>query len=182
MKKILFLSLIILSLSENLRFLKDEIPNIKEIKKLANFDKAMDNINGVVDSQKYIAESFKTTLNTTIRSKLKINDYSKLNGKTRMILYNGIERDYQNNEKVNQLFNTLKLKTDEQKIVRNLIEESEYLDKSLLTNIQVLYNSYDSNNDSDISFASIIIINVNNDDEELNVLIFYSFFFLEEYI
>ena len=50
MKKILFLSLIILSLSENLRFLKDEISNIKEIKKLANFDKAMDNINGVVDS------------------------------------------------------------------------------------------------------------------------------------
>ena len=46
-----------------------------------------------------------------------------------MILYNRIERDYQNNEKVNQLFNTLKLKTDEQKIVRNLIEESEYLDK-----------------------------------------------------
>ena len=76
MKKILFLSLIILSLSENLRFLKDEIPNIKEIKKLVNFDKAMDNINGVVDSQKYIAESFKTTLNTTIRSKLKINCYS----------------------------------------------------------------------------------------------------------
>ena len=99
-----------------------------------------------------------------------------------MILYNRIERDYQNNEKVNQLFNTLKLKTDEQKIVRNLIEESEYLDKSLLTNIQVLYNPYDSNNHSDISFASIIIINVNNDDEELNVLIFYSFFFLEEYI
>ena len=30
-----------------------------------------------------------------------------------MILYNRIERDYQNNEKVNQLFNTLKLKTDE---------------------------------------------------------------------
>ena len=76
MKKILFLFLIILSLSETLRFLKDEIPNIKEIKKLANFDKAMDNINGVVDSQKYIAESFKTTLNTTIRSKLKINCYS----------------------------------------------------------------------------------------------------------
>ena len=50
MKKILFLSLIILSLSENLCFLKDEIPNIKEIKKLVNFDKAMDNINGVVDS------------------------------------------------------------------------------------------------------------------------------------
>ena len=99
-----------------------------------------------------------------------------------MILYNRIERDYQNNEKVNQLLKTLKLKTHEQKIVRNLIEESEYLDKSLLTNIQVLYNSYDSNNDSDISFASIIIINVNNDDEELNVLIFYSFFFLEEYI
>ena len=86
----------------------------------------MDNINGVVDSQKYIAESFKTTLNTTIKSKLKINCYSKLNGRTRMILYNRIERDYWNNEKVNQLFNTLKLKTDEQKIVRNLIEESEY--------------------------------------------------------
>ena len=83
----------------------------------------MDNINGVVDSQKYIAESFKTTLNTTIKSKLKINCYSKLNGRTRMILYNRIERDYWNNEKVNQLFNTLKLKTDEQKIVRNLIEE-----------------------------------------------------------
>ena len=99
-----------------------------------------------------------------------------------MILYNGIERDYQNNEKVNQLFNTLKLKTDEQKIVRNLIEESEYLDKSLLTNIQVLCDPYDSNNDSDISLTSIIINNVNNDDEELNVLIFYSFFFLEEYI
>ena len=94
-----------------------------------------------------------------------------------MILYNRIERDYQNNEKVNQLFNTLKLKTHEQKIVRNLIEESEYLDKSLWTNIQVLYNPYDSNNDSDISFASIIINNVNNDDEEFNVLIFYSFFF-----
>ncbi len=54
----------------------------------------MDNINGVVDSQKYIAESFKTTLNTTIRLKLKINCYSNLNGRTRMILYNGIERDY----------------------------------------------------------------------------------------
>ena len=94
-----------------------------------------------------------------------------------MILYNRIERDYWNNEKVNQLFNTLKLKTDEQKIVRNLIEESEYLDKSLWTNIQVLYNPYDSNNDSNISFASIIINNVNNDDEEFNVLIFYSFFF-----
>jgi hypothetical protein len=88
-----------------------------------------------------------------------------------MILYNGIERDYWNNEKVNQLFNTLKLKTDEQKIVRNLIEESEYLDKSLWTNNQVLYNPYDSNNESDISLASIIINNVNNDDEELNVLI-----------
>ena len=94
-----------------------------------------------------------------------------------MILYNRIERDYWNNEKVNQLFNTLKLKTDEQKIVRNLIEESEYLDKSLWTNNQVLYNPYDSNNESDISFASIIINNVNNDDEEFNVLIFYSFFF-----
>ena len=99
-----------------------------------------------------------------------------------MILYNRIERDYWNNEKVNQLFNTLKLKTDEQKIVRNLIEESEYLDKSLWTNNQVLYNPYDSNNESDISFGSIIIINVNNDDEELNVLIFYSFFFGRIYL
>jgi hypothetical protein len=33
-----------------------------------------------------------------------------------MILYNGIERDYWNNEKVNQLINTLKLKTYEQKL------------------------------------------------------------------
>ena len=99
-----------------------------------------------------------------------------------MILYNGIERDYQNNEKVNQLFNTLKLKTDEQKIVRNLIEESEYLDKSLWTNIQVLYNPYDSNNESDISFASIIINNVNNDDEEFNVLFLNHFFFGRIYL
>ena len=171
MKSLLFLSLIILSISANLRFLQGNTPSAGQVKGLENFNKAMDKINGVVDCWKNIAGAFRTTINTTIKQKLHIDGYSKFDGRAKMFLYNGIERDYWNNVKMNQLFKMVKLKKDEQKVLKDTIEDAEYSDKSVWTNMQTLHNPDDPNNRSGLDFFSIIINNLDNEDDELSVLI-----------
>ena len=115
MKKTLFLTLLIITLSKNLLFL-EKTPSADDIKGLENFNNAKDKIKGVVDCWKNIAGAFRTTINTTIKQKLKIDGYSKFDARATTILYNGIKRDYYNEVKINQLFNRFKLKKDVQKV------------------------------------------------------------------
>ena len=72
--------------------------------------------------------------------------------------------------KINKLFNRFKLQKDEQKVLKDTIEDAEYLDKSVWTNMQTLHNPDDPNNKSDLDFFSIIINNLDNEDEELSYL------------
>ena len=169
MRKIfILLSLfIIITSQKNLK-----IQNLKsQFTKLKNFGKAFDEFKKVVDVWPNIVSAFKTTSSTTIRGKLQIDGYSKFDGRCTFELYGGIDRDYWNKVKINQLLQRVKMKPEEQKKLKVTIEDAQYSDKGIWNNCEILHNPLDKKKKNGLNFFSIIINNIENNDDQLNVVV-----------
>ncbi len=169
MRKIfILLSLfIIITSQKNLK-----IQNLKsQFTKLKNFGKAFDEFKKVVDVWPNIVSAFKTTSSTTIRDKLHIDGYSKFDGRCTFELYGGIDKDYWNKFKVNRLLQRFKMKPEEQKKLKVTIEDAQYSDKGIWNNCQILHNPLDKKKKNGLNFFSIIINNIENNDDQLNVVV-----------
>ena len=169
MRKIfILLSLfIIITSQKNLK-----IQNLKsQFTKLKNFGKAFDEFKKVVDVWPNIVSAFKTTSSTTIRDKLHIDGYSKFDGRCTFELYGGIDKDYWNKFKVNRLLQRFKMKPEEQKKLKVTIEDAQYSDKGIWNNCQILHNPLDGKKNNGLNFFSIIINNIENNDDQLNVVV-----------
>ena len=169
MRKIfILLSLfIIITSQKNLK-----IQNLKgQFTKLKNFGKAFDELKKVVDVWPNIVSAFKTTSSTTIKDKLHIDGYSKFDGRCTFELYGGIDKDYWNKFKVNRLLQRFKMKPEEQKKLKITIEDAQYSDKGIWNNCQILHNPVDKTKKNGINFFSIIINNIENNDDQLNVVV-----------
>ena len=169
MRKIfILLSLfIIITSQKNLK-----IQNLKsQFTKLKNFGKAFDEFKKVVDVWPNIVSAFKTTSSTTIRDKLHIDGYSKFDGRCTFELYGGIDKDYWNKFKVNRLLQRFKMKPEEQKKLKVTIEDAQYSDKGIWNNCEILHNPLDNKKNNGLNFFSIIINNIDNNDDQLNVVV-----------
>ena len=169
MRKIfILLSLfIIITSQKNLK-----IQNLKsQFTKLKNFGKAFDELKKVVDVWPNIVSAFKTTSSTTIKDKLHIDGYSKFDGRCTFELYGGIDKDYWNKFKVNRLLQRFKMKPEEQKKLKITIEDAQYSDKGIWNNCQILHNPLDKKKKNGLNFFSIIINNIENNDDQLNVVV-----------
>ena len=169
MRKIfILLSLfIIITSQKNLK-----IQNLKsQFTKLKNFGKAFDEFKKVVDVWPNIVSAFKTTSSTTIRDKLHIDGYSKFDGRCTFELYGGIDKDYWNKFKVNRLLQRFKMKPEEQKKLKVTIEDAQYSDKGIWNNCQILHNPLDGKKNNGLNFFSIIINNIENNEDKINVVI-----------
>ena len=169
MRKIfILLSLfIIITSQKNLK-----IQNLKsQFTKLKNFGKAFDEFKKVVDVWPNIVSAFKTTSSTTIRDKLHIDGYSKFDGRCTFELYGGIDKDYWNKFKVNRLLQRFKMKPEEQKKLKVTIEDAQYSDKGIWNNCEILHNPLDKKKKNGLNFFSIIINNIENNDDQLNVVV-----------
>jgi hypothetical protein len=169
MRKIfILLSLfIIITSQKNLK-----IQNLKsQFTKLKNFGKAFDEFKKVVDVWPNIVSAFKTTSSTTIRDKLHIDGYSKFDGRCTFELYGGIDKDYWNKFKVNRLLKRFKMKPEEKKKLKVTIEDAQYSDKGIWNNCEILHNPLDKKKKNGLNFFSIIINNIENNDDQLNVVV-----------
>jgi hypothetical protein len=158
---------IIITSQKNLK-----IQNLKsQFTKLKNFGKAFDEFKKVVDVWPNIVSAFKTTSSTTIRDKLHIDGYSKFDGRCTFELYGGIDKDYWNKFKVNRLLQRFKMKPEEQKKLKVTIEDAQYSDKGIWNNCEILHNPLDKKKKNGLNFFSIIINNIENNDDQLNVVV-----------
>ena len=164
---LLFCLFVIVTSGRNL-----QVKNLKaQFQKLKNFGKAFDELKKVVDLWPNIVSAFKTTSATTIRGKLQIDGYSKFDGRCTFELFGGIDRDYWNKVKINQILKRFKMKPEEQKKLKVTIDDAQYSDKGIWNNCEILHNPLDGKKNNGLNFFSIIINNIENNGDKLNVVI-----------
>ena len=167
-KTLLFLFLISIITSQKNLKIKDLTA---QFKKLKNFGKAFDELKKVVDVWPNIVSAFKTTSSTTIRDKLHIDGYSKFDGRCTFELFGGMDKKYWYNNKVNKILRRFKMKPEEQKKLKITIEDAQYSDKGVWNNCQILHNPLDGKKNNGLNFFSIIINNIENNEDKINVVI-----------
>ncbi len=63
------------------------------------------------------------------------------------------------------------MKPEEQKKLKVTIEDAQYSDKGIWNNCQILHNPLDKKKKNGLNFFSIIINNIENNDDQLNVVV-----------
>ena len=153
---LLTIILITITTSKNLRFL--------ELKGFQNVNKAMQNVTKAAQLWTNIVSAFKTTSATTIRGKLNIDGYSKFKGTASLELYKGIPKHYWKGKKIQSILTNYKIKPKFQKILRQNIEETEFMAGGFWANLETLHNP-----DTGMSFFSILFNN--RDDGKINIIL-----------
>ena len=156
--KYLLLSIILITTtnSKHLRFL--------QLKGFDNINKAMDNIKQGAQLWTNIVSAFKTTSATTIRGKLNIDGYSKFKGTASFESYKGMPKHYWKVNKINSLLTHYKIKPKDKLVLKQTIEDTEYMAGGFWANLETLHNP-----DTGMFFFSILINN--RDDGKINVIL-----------
>ena len=82
-----------------------------------------------------------------------------------------MDKKYWYNNKVNKILRRFRMKPEEQKKLKITIEDAQYSDKGVWNNCQILHNPLDGKKNNGLNFFSIIINNIENNEDKINVVI-----------
>ena len=151
MRKILFIALIALSLTFNLRFLQEGSTSNSEAKQKVSFFDKVDNIcnaaNKVGETWGNLVNAFKTTSSKTIKEFTNGKGFDYFHGSSQVFVIAGLKGAYFDKFWTRKAGH-LKLSRDAKKIFVEIGQDSEFMDKQAWNKLDLAFNPEENKKDS----------------------------------